>query len=155
MHQYIEFSFHLPFFDLTHVSWASIDSSKERGDNHEIMAIAQWLDVALDTDVLLQRYGKQALDTGDVYVYYNANNPQIFLYFDLHKDPTDQCSMIQFGLRCPFEQREMAMKLIEPLFYKSGPRSPLMMDTYNDILLRNVETPDFYLKNRVLHRFCL
>jgi hypothetical protein len=152
MSEYIEFSLNLPFYDLVYNSWCA-DGDKQHKDNHEIMAIADWLGILLDTNALMREYEKVQAGAGDVFVFFNPNDSQIFLYFDFFNDVTDQCGMIEFGLRCPRENRDEALKLIDPLFFKGGPRSALSMDWSNEMLLRKVETPDFYLKNRVLHRF--
>jgi hypothetical protein len=147
MDHYVEYSFHLPFYDLIYNNWSSLEAL----DNHEIVAIAQWLGVAFDLDALTKEYEKVSIGKGDIFVFLHQKDKEKFLYFDFFNEATDQCGMIQFGLRCLRSERETALRLIEPLFYKTSPRSALSMDWSNQILSRSIENPDFYLKNRKIH----
>jgi hypothetical protein len=147
MSNYIEFSFHLPFYDLIYNNWSSL----EELDNHEIVAITQWLGIALDIDALTKEYEKVKNGKGDIFVFFHPTDKETFLYFDLFNEETDQCGMIQLGVRCLRSERETALRVIEPLFYKSSPRSSLSMDWSNLMLQRSIEDSDFYLKKRKIH----
>jgi hypothetical protein len=149
MNNYIEFSFHLPFYDLIYDSWSDLNVL----DNHEIIAIAEWMDVAFDIEILTKEYEKTVPNHGDIFIFYNTIDKEKFLYFDLFNEKTDQCGMIQFGLRCLHSERETALQLLDPLFYKNSPRSALSMDWSNQMMFRSIENSDFYLKKRRLFFF--
>jgi len=92
---YVEFSFYACFYELLNIE----NSYWETNFNgNEIFEILTTLKIEIDRDFLIKRYNDRA--NNDVEVFHSNFDEQVFAFFDLAKEETDQNDMFFFGLRC-------------------------------------------------------
>jgi hypothetical protein len=91
---YVEFSFHVSFSELFNIDppW-EIELT-----GNEIISVLNRLQIKFDKELLVKKY----LDASNhsVEVFHSIYDEQIFVYFDMLKDPTDQIDMFYIGISC-------------------------------------------------------
>lgn len=137
---FIEMYFHLPFGDLVFEGWSE---PEEVLDGRELVGIARCLGISIEPAQLVAEMEARPLGSGDVFFYHSPTLPGAFLMIDYFKDPTDQCGMVRLGVRCPIEAEKEVFPLLQTLHRKgSGPRTPLCLDWFNEVLLRAARDSD-------------
>ncbi len=151
MNDFVEFSFHLPFYDLFNRNWFSSTEAMV-DDDTDFAHLAHFFDIKLDKKLLTERFEERWADSkGDIFVLLNPNDHFQFIYLDFLRDPTDQAAMIQLAVRCRIEHEDKVLKLLRPLMHKGSPRSALAIDWYNHSLQSYLKNPSFHLKGRTVH----
>ncbi|MBB6235749.1 hypothetical protein HDC90_000349 [Pedobacter sp. AK013] len=92
---YVEFSFYACFYELLNVENSYWETNL---NGNEIFEILTSLNVDVSRDFLIKRYNDQI--NNDVEVFHADCDEQVFAFFDLEKEETDQNDMFFFGLRC-------------------------------------------------------
>jgi hypothetical protein len=150
MNDFIEFSFHLPFYDLFNRHWFSADEEMV-ADDTDFVNLANFFNVKLDKNLLTDNYEKTGINKGDIFVLMHPNDRFQFIYLDFFKDLTDQAAMVKLAVRCRSEHEMKVYKFMRALMHKGSPRSALAIDWYNNQLGNYVENPTFHLKGRTVH----
>lgn len=91
---YVEFSFYACFYELLNVENSSWETNLK---GNEIFEILSSVNINVNKDLLIQKYENRL--NHDVEVFHSSADEQVFAYFDLKKDPTDQNDMVFLGLR--------------------------------------------------------
>ena len=91
---YVEFSFFACFYELLNVENSSWETNLT---GNEIFEIFSLLEIDVNKNLLIERYSNQL--NHDVEAFHSKVDEQVFTYFDLQKDPTDQNDMIFLGFR--------------------------------------------------------
>ena len=138
IYNYVEFSFCLPINDLFYEKW---DEAKPRPDGKEIADVSQILGVTFDKGQIERDYWAE---TNNVEVYHSNVDKEVFIIFDLIRDPYDQGDMIVIGIRCNRENDEEIRDRLLSLYKKRDPRSNFTIDYFNQSLYRKVFNSDFY-----------
>ncbi len=151
MNDFVEFSFHLPFYDLFCKNWFS--STEEMVDDAtDFVNLADFFDVKLDKKRLTESFEQRWTENkGDIFVFLSPNDHFQFIYLDFLRDPTDQAAMIQLAVCCRIEHEKKVLDLLRPIMHKGCPRSALSMDWYNQSLQSYLKNPAFHLKGRTIH----
>jgi hypothetical protein len=136
---YVEFYFYACFyeiFNLENSDWAT------EFDGSEIEKLLGFLNISFDKNFIIEKYKNQ--ENRDVEVLHSKNDEQVFAYFDLEKDPTDQNQMFYFGIRClKKDDLSIAQKLLE-IYRKLKTSSPFSFDIYSNQLYNKVFRSYFY-----------
>ncbi len=135
--------------------WDTIDL---KPDGKEIGFITKLLDIKWNKEKIEKDYWDE---TNEVQVYHSSDDREIFVYFDMIRDPYDQCDMISLGIRCHRDSDNIVRDKLLELYLKSSPRSNFQIDYFNQSLYMTVFNSDFYFykreenKNRKLVHFNL
>lgn len=138
IYNYVEFSFSLPINDLFYEKW---DANVLKPDGHEINGIADVLAVPINKPQVEKDYWN---NTDNVEVYHSDNDREVFIMFDLIRDPYDQCNMIHLGVRCLRNNDEEIRDRLLHLYKKRNPRSNFQIDYFNQSIYRKIFGSDFY-----------
>lgn len=141
-YKYVEFSFCLPINDLFYEICDTIDL---KPDGKEIDFITKLLDIKWNKEKVEKDYWD---DTNEVQVYHSSVDREIFVYFDMIRDPHDQCDMIFIGIRCHRDSDSIVRDKLLELYLKSSPRSNFQIDYFNQSLYMTVFNSDFYFYKR-------
>ncbi|WP_207534488.1 hypothetical protein [Desertivirga arenae] len=110
---YVEFTFAACLPELLNIE----DSDWETDFNgNEIFDTLALLSITADRELLIKQF--EDLHNSDVEVFHSANDIQVFAYFDLDKDPTDQNDMFLFGLRCEKKDEELIIQKLLDIYRK-------------------------------------
>lgn len=90
---YVEFSFYSCFYELLNVENSDWETNLA---GNEIFEIFSSLNIEVDRNLLIEKYDNRL--NHDVEVFHSNIDEQVFAYFDLQKDPTDQNDMFFLGL---------------------------------------------------------
>jgi hypothetical protein len=135
---YVEFSFHLPIGDLFYEKW---DEDLLKQDGKQLNFICDLLQIKIEKEKIEQKFWNQE---NSVEVFHGLSDIETFIYFDLARDPQDQCMMIRLGVRC---NRELDVKVRDKLlelYKKLTPRSNFEIDYFNQFLYAQVFDSDFH-----------
>jgi hypothetical protein len=135
---YVEFSFHLPIADLFYDRW---DEDPLKPDGKEINSICDLLHVKIEKEKIEKKFYDQE---NSAEVYHGISNSEVFIYFDLSRDPLDQCMMIHLGVRCTCELDEKVRDKLLELYKKLTPRSNFEIDYFNQSLYAKVFDSSFH-----------
>ena len=132
--EYVEMVFSMPFYEFYFPdTWNDHNLPK---NPLELVELCQMLDIYLDTEFLYQHYDVTAPKEGDIYFFYQNNNQEIVIYFDLHKDEFDQMAMVKFGVRVKSAIKNDVKEILDRLYFKSTTRSSFKEDYFNQSLFR-------------------
>jgi hypothetical protein len=147
--EYVEMEFAMPFYEFYFPdTWNDNKLSKKP---FELIELAQKLDIVLDTDFLYRMYEETEYKNGDIYFFYQNNNKEIFIYFDLLKDEFDQMAMVNFGVRVETQAKGEIKEILKKLYFKSTTRSDFQEDYFNQSLNRIATNRIPYQKRIVKH----
>lgn len=132
--KYIEYSFRLPFYELYYPSMDFLDADPQ--DTSQIEKVLAALGININLNWLFEYYNNLPTSQNSVFVAYSKTNPEQFLFLDLFKDPTDQMSVITFGIRLAYGSKTTLKKLLAPIYLKSTTRSNFEEDYFNHKLKR-------------------
>jgi hypothetical protein len=135
---YVEFSFHLPIADLFYEKW---DEDPLKPDGKELNFICDLLRIKIEKEKIEEKFWGHE---NSVEVFHGAKNPETFIYFDLARDPQDQCMMIHLGVRCNRELDEKVRDKLLELYKKLTPRSNFEIDYFNQSLYAQAFNSDFH-----------
>ena len=138
IYNYVEFSFCLPINDLFYEKW---NEDRPKPDGKEIASIANILKVTFDKGQIEKDYWDQ---TNNVEVFHSKDDKEVFIMFDLIRDPYDQCDMIYMGIRCSRTDDNEIRDILLSLYKKRDPRSNFEIDYFNQSLYRQIFNADFY-----------
>jgi hypothetical protein len=148
--EYIEMEFAIPFYEFYFdANWGENNIPK---NPVELIALSQKLNIILDCDYLFSTYEETNIKEGDIYIFYQNNNKEIFMYFDLLKDEYDQMAMVTFGVRVKMEDKREVKDILKQLYFKSTTRSDFQEDYFNASLNR-VATDRIPNQNRKVKQF--
>ena len=145
-YNYVEFSFCLPINDLFYEKW---DEDKPKPDGKEITRVSNTLGATFDKGQIEKDYWNQ---TNSVEVYHSKGNKEVFIMFDLIRDPYDQCDMISIGIRCDRRDDNEVRDILLALYKKGNPRSNFEIDYFNRSLYRQIFNSDFYFYKKEENR---
>ncbi len=148
--EHIELSFHLPFYEI-YFPADNWDVSLPKKPT-ELIELCQEMAIKIDLEFLLLEYEATKTNQGDIYIFYPLNKKDSFIYFDFHKDPTDQMAMIQLGVRIKTEDKTTIKTILEKLYFKSTTRSNFQEDYFNQ-LLNSIATKKIPNNERTIHSF--
>jgi hypothetical protein len=148
--EYVEMEFAMPFYEFYFEdTWNDKALPK---NPFELKALSQKLNIILDCDFLFSEYEDTKIKAGDIYIFYQNNNKEIFMYFDLLKDEYDQMAMVTFGVRVKMENKREIKDILKQLYFKSTTRSDFQEDYFNASLNR-VATDRIPNQNRKVKQF--
>ena len=141
--------FAMPFYELYFPdTWN--DNNLEKNP-FELIELSQELNIKLDIDFLFKTYEDTEYKKGDIYVFYQNNNKEIFIYFDLLKDEFDQMAMITFAVRIKTDIKNQVKDILMKFYFKSTTRSDFQEDYFNQSLNRIV-TNSIPNQKRIIHQ---
>jgi hypothetical protein len=148
--EHVELSFSLPFYEL----YFPADNWDENLPKTpiELLELCQEMEIKIDPEFLYTQFDTTKINQGDIYIFYSSNQQDSFIYFDFHKDPTDQMAMIQFGVRTKTENKKKIKTILEKLYFKSTTRSNFQEDYFNQ-LLNSIATNKIPNSKRIIHSF--
>ena len=150
MNNFVEFTLHLPFYDLFNRHW--FDAGLEMVDDDvDFMALAHFFGAKTDKAQLTAFFENAPIGGGDIFVLMQPDDRFQFIYLDFFKEKTDQAAMVQLSVRCREEHEMRVFELLRPLVMKGSPRSALSIDWHNGQLRRSLDDPGFFLKGRTVH----
>jgi len=123
---YVEFSFNAPFGEVFNIAWLN-PSPAINGD--ELFGILDVLHIPYDKELIFDQYQDDA--NNSVEVFHSTGDEQVFAYFDLQKDPTDQIGMFFFGLSCKLENEKMIHEMLLAIYRKLQTASAFSFDRLN------------------------
>lgn len=120
MSGYCEFSFLLPIYELL--------DEEDEVFGKELVEICNVIDIKIDMNFLMKKYDSYGMGlhrngSGDILVFYNNRNSEIFITLDLYNGWTDQNNMIGLGIRCPMYLSLKVKEFLIELYHKGVPRS--------------------------------
>ena len=136
---YVEFYFYACFYEVFNIensSWETDFNGTEIGE------LLDYLNIAFDKNYIIERYENR--ENNDVEVLHSKNDEQIFAYFDLEKDPTDQNDMFYFGIRCLKKDDLIIAEKLLKIYKKLKTSSPFSFDIYSNQLYNKVFRSYFY-----------
>ena len=146
----MEMEFAMPFYELYFPdTWNDNNLSK---NPFELIELSQMLNINIDTDFLFKIYDETEFKKGDVYIFYQNDNIEIFIYFDLLKDEFDQMAMINFGVRVKTEIKYQVKEILKKLYFKSTTRTDFQEDYFNQSLNR-IASNSIPNQKRVAYRY--
>lgn len=138
--EFVELSFSLPFYELYFTDiW---EDNPDKRNPHELIEISKALDIQIDMNNLFEIYDNEKIGTGDIWFAFSQNSKEVFLFFDLFKDPIDQMAMIRFGIRILQKDYVKMKELLMELYLKSRPRSAFQEDYFNQPLYKISKSDD-------------
>lgn len=132
MNNYIEFSLYVPFFDI-------IDDTDESAS---LETLRKQLKLSFNTEELYQKYlsyGEYPDSTGkgDVFVFFNGEDKESFLFIDLFNGFTDQHSMVKIGVRCGINHGAEIKNILNQIWERVEIKSKIE-EYYDDSLKREI-----------------
>ncbi|MCX6189241.1 MAG: hypothetical protein NTW54_06525 [Bacteroidetes bacterium] len=142
---YSEISFFAPFGEVFNLS-ESILGQKGLLKGNELIDLANSLNIKLDKDFLINQY----LDDINkcVEVYHSESDEQVFMYFDLERDETDQIGMFFLGIRFKKTEDLVIQKTLE-IYKRLQTSSKYSFDNYGTELYRKVFKSFSYFYNGI------
>lgn len=136
--RYVDFYFYVCLDEL----FADKDSYWESDLNgNEIQEIAEYLQITLDRNYIINTYWNESLNNIDI--FHSKNDYGTFLYFDLRRMRTDQNDMFFLGVRCSETSKKDILNKLVSIYdllkttgsfnYDKWGRK--LLDLYNDYLL--------------------
>lgn len=136
---YVEFYFHACFYELFIIE-NSYWSSDLNGS--EILEIMELLKIEFNKNYVVMKYLDQ--DNHNVEVFHSAHEEQVFAYFDLQKEHTDQNNMFYLGIRCNIKNEALIMDKLIAIYRRLKTSSPFSYDIWNNKLYYKVFNSYFY-----------
>lgn len=125
---YHEFSFHCDFDELMRIS-CELESDLT---GNEILELIEFLNISFDK-LLVGKVYANPLDQS-VEVFHSESDEQIFVYFDLQKDPTDQHDTFFLGISCHKDQASDVQAQLLDIYKKLDMKSEFVyQDKVNDL----------------------
>lgn len=136
---YVEFSFSCCFYEFFNVPNTSWETDLN-GD--EIFEILDFLNIKVSAEFLKGKYLDQ--NNNNVEVFHSTSDEQVFAYFDLQKESTDQNDMFYLGISCTKIQEEIVHDKLLKIYKKLKTSSPFVYDIWNKQLYNMVFRSYFY-----------
>jgi hypothetical protein len=136
--KYVEFYFHCCFYELFNIE--SCWDSDLTGN--EILDLLKILEVDFNKELALDVFLNQK--DHSVEVFHSNNDEQVFAYFDLKKDPTDQNDMFFLGISCRRDDEPQIHEILLNIYRKLKTTSPFSFDIWNKKLYNKVFRSYFY-----------
>ena len=136
---YVEFYFFACFyeiFNLENSCWETEFNGNEIGE------LLDFLNIKFDKNYIVEKY--QDNGNHDVEVLHSKNDEQVFAYFDLEKEPTDQNDMFYFGIRCLKKDELIVLEKLIEIYRKLKTSSPFSFDIHSNQLYNKVFRSYFY-----------
>ena len=148
--EFVELSFIMPFYEM----YFPVDNWDENLPKKpkELIDLCKEMKINIDVEFLYSEYNTTKINQGNSYIFYKSTKKDSFIYFDFHKDPTDQMAMIQLGVRVKTEYKTKIKSILEKLYFKSTTRSNFQEDYFNE-LLNSIATNKIPSKERIIHSF--
>ena len=139
---YVEFSFYCCFYEVFAIPNSYWTTSLTGAEIVEILNI---LKININLDFVKEKYFDN--NNHNVEVFHSYEDEQVFIYFDLQKEPTDQNDMFFLGIRCTKHQEEIIHEKLLKMYKKLQTCSPFTFDIYNNQLYYKVFLSFFYFYN--------
>lgn len=136
---YVEFYFHACFYEILNIENSYWETNC---DGTEIAELLDFLNINFEKDYIIEKCLDQK--NHDVEVLHSKNDEQVFAYFDLEKDPTDQNDMFFFGIRCLKKDDLIVAEKLLKIYKKLGTSSTFSFDIHNNSLYNKVFKSYFY-----------
>ena len=136
---YVEFYFYACFYELFIVENSYWESEL---NGSEILEIMDLLKIEFNKNYVEKKYLDE--DNHNVEVFHSANEEQVFAYFDLQKEPTDQNNMFYLGIRCNKMDENIILDKLINIYRKLKTTSPFSYDIWNNKLYYKVFNSYFY-----------
>ena len=135
---YAEFYFYCCFYELFNIepTW---DSDLE---GNEIVDLLKDLEIDFNKEVVFDVYKDQ--QNHSVEVFHSNEDEQVFAYFDLRKDPTDQNDMFFLGISCKRKKEPQIHEMLLNIYRKLKTTSPFSFDMWSNQLYNKVFKSYFY-----------
>jgi len=136
---YVEFFFDASFyefFNMDGLGWTTELSG------HEVDKILTILKINWNRQYIIDNYMDSNYHNTDV--FHCPFEEQVFAYFDLAKDPTDQMNTFGFGIRCNKNTEAEILDNLLSLYRKLKFSTPFTYDIYNQSLYCKVFKSYFY-----------
>ncbi|KIA95936.1 hypothetical protein OC25_05165 [Pedobacter kyungheensis] len=140
---YVEFSFYACFYELLNIENSYWDTNF---NGNEIFEILTTLKIEIDRDFLIKRYNDRT--NNDVEVFHSNFDEQVFAFFDLEKEETDQNDMFFFGLRCLKKDEPIINQKLLKIYRELMTSSPFEFDILNHRLYNKTFRSYFYFYDR-------
>jgi len=145
---YVEFSFYACFYELLNVENSSWETNLNGNEIFEILAS---LNVDVSRDFLIKRYNDRK--NNDVEVFHSNCDEQVFTFFDLEKEETDQNDMFFFGLRCLKKDEPIVNQKLLKIYRELMTSSPFEFDILNHRLYNKTFRSYFYFYDRNYNQY--
>jgi len=139
---YVEFYFSTCFYEVFIVENSSWETNL---NGQEITEILELLDIKFDQQEVINKYKNR--NNHDVEVFHSQNDEQVFVYFDLEKDSTDQNDMFYLGIRCHKNEQAIIFGKLLSIYGKLMTSSPFSFDVSNNLLYNKVFKSSLYFYN--------
>lgn len=143
---YIEFYFHACFHDFFNTENSYQHTYQ---NNAEFIEILRTLNIKIDLEFIIAKYNDQK--NHDVEVFHSSADEQVFAYFDLEKEPTDQNDMFFLGISCLKSEEPIIHEMLLNIYRRLGTASPFHFDIWNKRLYNNVFKSYSYFYNNNYH----
>ncbi|NMN36535.1 MULTISPECIES: hypothetical protein [unclassified Pedobacter] len=145
---YVEFSFYACFYELLNIENSSWETNL---NGNEIFEILTSLNVDVSRDFLIKRYNDRI--NNDVEVFHSNCDEQVFAFFDLDKEETDQNDMFFFGLRCLKKDEPIVIQKLLKIYRELMTSSPFEFDILNHRLYNKTFRSYFYFYDRNYNQY--
>lgn len=136
---YVEFYFYCCFYELLNVENSSWETNLSGNEIFDLLSIMK---IYISKDFLVNKY--QDYQNHDVEVFHSDYDEQVFAYFDLQKEPTDQNDMFFLGIRCLKNEEELIHKKLLEIYRKLGTTSAFSFDIWNHQLYNKTFSSYFF-----------
>ncbi|WP_342644891.1 hypothetical protein [Mucilaginibacter sp. CSA2-8R] len=140
--RFVEFYFHCCFGELLR----DTNGWESELTGNEIVAVFNYLNIDFDRALVIKVYNNH-LDHS-VEVFHSKSDEQVFAYFDLLKEPTDQNDMFLLGIRCNLEQEPTVHEMLLTIYRQLKTTSAFSFDMWNKQLYNKVFHSKFYFYER-------
>lgn len=136
---YVEYSYYCCFDELFNVENTYWETEL---NGNEIFEILDALNIQVDKEYLKTKYSDSR--NHDVEVFHSNDDEQVFAYFDLQKDPSDQNGIFYLGISCTIQQDDIICDKLRNIYKKLKTTSPFTYDRLNNVLYNKVFRSYFY-----------
>lgn len=136
---YVEFFFYTCFYELFVVENSSWETNLTGTEVEEILNLLQ---IPFDKNFVISRYEDRK--NHDVEVFHSIIDDNVFAYFDLEKEITDQNDMFGFGIRCHVNQDDEIMQKLLSIYRQLQTASDFSYDRRIRRLYNNTFRSYFY-----------
>jgi len=139
---YVEFSFYACFYEIFLVDnppWETELNGTELSD-----ALGT-LNILVNKELIIEKYSDR--NNHDVEVFHSSEDEQVFAYFDLEKDSTDQNDMFFLGIRCKKTDEIVVHGKLLNIYRLLKTSSAFSFDIINHQLYEKVFRSYFYFYN--------
>jgi hypothetical protein len=136
---YVEFSFHAPFGEVFNIEEYEPNPNLTGNELFEILNV---LTIPHDKNLILKKSIDDSNDS--VEIFHSTDDEQVFAYFDLIRNSTDQIGMFFLGIRCHKKDEKKIHETLLDIFRKLKTSSAFVFDILNNQLYPKAFHSYFY-----------